>query len=322
MSTIRARLCRCNAADIFLSYYKPFDGSEHPRRPRHIVWETISGDLNFWRAILAECIALFLFVLLAAGSSASWDGSQAASNLHISLSFGLVIAFLVHCFGDVSGAHLNPAVTIPLMVYREISLIRGVLFIVAQCLGAYLGAALLRVVTPFYAQNNASLGCTLLGEHVTIGQGFVVELVATFQLVFTVFSTTDPRRKDTRIPVAFAVGVSVAIGLLFAIPFTGASMNPARSFGPALSAQNWANHWIYWAAPVVGGLTASTVYRFIFAAHPIKNTDHNTVNVPDSFYNNTATELGVVGERLAHTSETELNNNAEMDLESLYSTEV
>ena len=212
MSAIRTRL-----RDIFLSYYKPPNDSERYLGRRQVVRETVNGDLSLWRAVFAECLAVFLFVFLATGSSVAWTGNSAPSNLHVSLSFGLVIAFLVHCFGDASGAHLNPAVTLPLVVYREVSVIRGLLFVVAQCLGAYLGAALLRVATPFDTRYTDTLGCTLLGGDITVGQGFLVEFVCTSQLVFTVFSTTDYRRKDTRIPAALAIGVSVAIGLLVAV---------------------------------------------------------------------------------------------------------
>ncbi|XP_038078625.1 aquaporin AQPAe.a-like [Patiria miniata] len=265
MDVIRKRLRGINAATIFLSYHKLLNESPPGRRRHEVVYETVVGDLILWRAVFTECLAVFLFVFLAAGSSVAWPGGNAPSNLHVSLSFGLVIASLVHCFGDVSGAHLNPAVTLPLMFYRELSLVRGLLYIVAQCLGGFLGAALLRVATPTDPRYDTTLGCTLLGENVSAGQGFIVELVASLQLVFTVFTTTDPRRKDNRIPPALAIGVSVALGLLFAIPFTGASMNPARSFGPALSAGNWSNHWLYWIAPLLAGLIASTVYRRLFA---------------------------------------------------------
>ncbi|XP_022097539.1 aquaporin AQPAe.a-like [Acanthaster planci] len=316
MDRIRARFRGVNAETVFLSHYEPPDGSQSGRR-RRVVFEKVVGNLLLWRAVFTECLAVFLFVFLGTGSSVAWPGANAPSNLHISLSFGLVIGSLVHCFGEVSGAHLNPAVTLPLVVYRELSVVRGLLYIGAQCLGSYLGAALLRAATPADPRYNATLGCTLLGEHISVGQGFAVELIVSLQLIFTVFMTTDPQRKDDRISPALAIGVSVAVGLLIAVPFTGASMNPARSFGPALSAGNWSNHWVYWVAPLLAGLIASTVYRRLFAPGTLtqKQTQANQRQVQrveeesdtGSTLENT---LGAADERVALTSPAvALNNN-------------
>uniref|UniRef100_A0A8K9V270 Aquaporin-4 n=1 Tax=Oncorhynchus mykiss TaxID=8022 RepID=A0A8K9V270_ONCMY len=224
---------------------------------------------DFWRAVSAEYLASLIFVLLSLGSTINWasesDNPPPADLVLISLCFGLAIATMVQCFGHISGSHVNPAVTAAMVVTRKLSLAKGVFYLAAQCLGIT-GAGLLYLVTPVSVRGG--LGVTLVTHILNMGQALLVELLITFELVFTVFATCDPKRSDLNDLVGLAIGVAVTVGHLFAIPYTGASMNPARSFGPAVATMNFENHWVYWVGPILGGIMAAALYEYLFCPDP------------------------------------------------------
>ncbi|XP_073439908.1 aquaporin-4-like [Dendrobates tinctorius] len=218
---------------------------------------------SFWKAVSGEFVATLIFVFLGLGSTVNWgtaDNPQQIDLVQVSLCFGLGIATMVHCFGHISGGHINPAVSIALLCTRNISLAKAIFYTTAQCLGALLAAGLLYLLTPPSLIGN--LGATMINERLSIGHGLLIEIIITFQLVFTICSSCDPRNKDKS--SALAIGISVIIGHLFAINYTGASMNPARSLGPAVITWKWENHWIYWIGPIIGAICASTAYDYIF----------------------------------------------------------
>ncbi|KAK0133268.1 Aquaporin-4 [Merluccius polli] len=227
---------------------------------------------DFWRCVAAEFTAVLIFVLFSLGSTISWTVAEeverppAPNLVLISLCFGLSIATLVQCFGHISGAHLNPAVTAAMVVTKNLSLAKAVFYLLAQCLGSVVGAAVLYGVTPESVRGG--LGVTMVNTSISAGHALVVEVFITFQLVFTVFASCDPKRSDLSGSPALAIGLSVCIGHLFAIPYTGASMNPARSFGPAMVTWSWENHWVYWVAPVLGGILAASFYKYLFCPNP------------------------------------------------------
>lgn len=219
-----------------------------------------------WRATLAEFVATLLFIFLGAGTVVVTGGLigeklTSARLVAIALAHGLAIALLVSATAKISGAHINPAVTFGAWVTGKISLNRGIMYVVAQLVGAIVGALLLAAVIPAAARGN--LGAHGLGSGVTAGGGLVAEIILTFALVFVVFGTAiDPKGLGHLAPVA--IGLTVLVDHLFGVPVTGASMNPARSFGPALVAGAWDNHWIFWIGPLIGGALAALVYEFIF----------------------------------------------------------
>uniref|UniRef100_A0AAY4CU94 Aquaporin-4 n=1 Tax=Denticeps clupeoides TaxID=299321 RepID=A0AAY4CU94_9TELE len=234
----------------------------------------------FWRAISGEFVAMLLFVLLSLGSTIGWSDATPPTDAQdappttaqppdlvlISLCFGLAIATLVQCFGHISGAHINPAVTVAMVATRKLSLAKGVFYVTAQCLGAVAGAGLLYAITPHSVRGG--MGVTTVNRRLSVGAALLVEMLITFQLLFTVCATCDPRRGDLRGSGALAIGLSVCAGHLFAIPFTGASMNPARSFGPALVMSIWENPQVYWVGPVMGGVLAAGLYEYLFCPNP------------------------------------------------------
>nr|XP_056709968.1 aquaporin-4 [Euleptes europaea] len=219
----------------------------------------------FWKAVSAEFLAMLIFVLLSLGSTINWGGAEKplpVDMVLIALCFGLSIATMVQCIGHISGGHINPAVTVAMVCTRKISLAKSVFYIAAQCLGAITGAGILYLVTP--RRVVGSLGVTSVHGDLSAGHGLLVELIITFQLVFTIFASCDSKRSDVTGSVALAIGLSVAIGHLFAINYTGASMNPARSFGPAVIMGKWDHHWIYWVGPIIGAVLAAALYEYIY----------------------------------------------------------
>ncbi|XP_058497996.1 aquaporin-4 isoform X1 [Solea solea] len=228
---------------------------------------------DFWRAVSGEYLATLIFVLLSLGSTVNWAAGEKepprADLVLISLCFGLSIATMVQCFGHISGGHINPAVTAAMVVTRKLSLAKAFFYVVAQCLGAITGAGILYLVTP--AALRGSLGVTTV--NIPVGYGLLVELLITFELVFTVFATCDPKRTDLGGSAALAIGFAVTIGHLFAIPYTGASMNPARSLGPAIVTLNFENHWVYWVGPILGGILAAGLYEYMYCPDPEKKNN-------------------------------------------------
>ncbi|XP_071821937.1 aquaporin-4-like [Apostichopus japonicus] len=217
-------------------------------------------SVKFWRAVLAEFVAMVLLLFVGLGATSTFGG-QSADTVHIALVFGLAIATLVHCTAHISGGHLNPAVTLAFLVMHRITPLRATLYIASQMLGATVGTALCRLVTPL--SNNRYLGPTVVDEDILPSQAIVVEILLTFQLVWTVFATVDGGRKDITGSGPLAIGISVVIGHLSGIKYTGASMNPARSFGSAAIGGQWENHWVYWVGPALGGIIAAMSYDWI-----------------------------------------------------------
>ncbi|KAM6216330.1 aquaporin-6 [Rhynchocyon petersi] len=210
------------------------------------------------KALLAEFLATGLYVFFGVGSALHWP-SALPSVLQIAITFNLATAMAVQITWKLSGAHVNPAVTLAFLVGSQISLPRAVAYVAAQLAGATAGAALLYGVTP--GDVRGTLGTNVVRNDVSAGQAVAVELVLTLQLVLCVFASTDNRQAPGS--PAVILGISVALGHLVGIYFTGCSMNPARSFGPAVIVGKFTVHWIFWVGPLTGAVLASLIYNFI-----------------------------------------------------------
>ena len=223
-----------------------------------------------WQAAVAELIATFAFVFLGAGAvvaamkllgEAGPSGPTGSGLLVIALAHGLAIALLVASIARISGGHINPAVTVSMVVTQKIGLVKGAMYIVGQLVGAALGAYLLMAVIPDASEG--TLGAHALAYNIDAGTGLVIEALLTFFLVFVIFATAvDPRGSPHLAPVA--IGLIVLVDHFIGVPLTGASMNPARTFGPALAAGEWKDHWVYWVGPIVGGIVAAGLYEIVF----------------------------------------------------------
>jgi len=186
----------------------------------------------------------------------------------IALAHGLALSIAVNNFGGISGAHVNPAVPVAALVTRRITPPLALLYIVAQLLGASIAALICREVFPAEAVNAAMLGIPLPAAWAGAGTVFCVEFVLTFLLVTSIFGTAiDERGKTVKIG-GFGIGLTVAFDILAGGPITGASMNPARSFGPALVMGHWEWHGMYWLAPILGACAAALLYHHFLLVTP------------------------------------------------------
>ncbi|KAL1138724.1 hypothetical protein AAG570_008786 [Ranatra chinensis] len=232
------------------------------------------GGGALWRSLLAELAGTLALVMVGCGACITLDPANPPNTVSIALTFGFIIATLAQSLGHVSGCHINPAVTLGLLVAGKSSLLKSLLYAVAQCIGAIAGAAMLKWVVPENAVG--TLGSTLVNDLLTPWQGLVIECFITAVLVVVVQAATDENRPELGGNAApIAIGLAITTCHLFAIPYTGSSMNPARALGPAVVQQLWANHWVYWLGPLLGGLIAGLVYRFILRAPKDDESSYN-----------------------------------------------
>eukprot|EP01124_Arcella_intermedia_P029876 TRINITY_DN640_c0_g1_i3.p1 TRINITY_DN640_c0_g1~~TRINITY_DN640_c0_g1_i3.p1 ORF type:complete len:179 (+),score=24.06 TRINITY_DN640_c0_g1_i3:405-941(+) len=173
---------------------------------------------------------------------------------------------MIYTVANISGGHLNPAVTIGLLTIRQIELFKAIGYIACQLGGGIVGTALMYGVMPDNITEQVYMGATRLAFGVTPAEGCALEICLTFILVFTVCATAelsgDLKSMGRFAPLA--IGYSVLVDHMIGVPFTGASMNPARSFGPAVVGGYWLNHWVYWVGPIVGGILAAVLYHYLF----------------------------------------------------------
>ena len=220
--------------------------------------------MNFIVGGAAELLATFFFVILGAGTvvvTGNITGGELdiPRLLVISITHGIAIMLLVTATANISGGHINPAVTISMIVTKNISITKGIFYITCQLTGATLGALIISWLLP----DAGNLGSHGLGAGITSAQGLGIEIILTFALVFVIFAAAvDPKGIGQLAPIA--IGLTVMADHLLGVPLTGASMNPARSFGPALVSMSWDHHWIYWVGPIVGAILAAVGYKLLF----------------------------------------------------------
>ena len=212
------------------------------------------------------CLAEFIgtFYLCFAGIAAILCTTPAVGAnfglLGIALAHGLALSIAVNTFGGISGGHFNPAVTSGFLITGRIKPGLAAAYVIAQLLGATTAAGVCRVIFPADAVMQANLGIPLPAAWATTGVVLTAEFIMTFLLMTSIFGTAvDERGKAVKIG-GFAIGLTVAFDILAGGAVTGASMNPARSFGPALEMNYWTWHWAYWVAPIAGACVAALVY--------------------------------------------------------------
>ncbi|KAG0484729.1 hypothetical protein HPP92_008621 [Vanilla planifolia] len=217
------------------------------------------------RAVVAEIVLTFLFVFagvgsaMAAGKLAGGDGTIMGLT-SVAVAHALVVAVMISAGLHISGGHINPAVTLGLAVGGHITLFRSVLYILAQLIGAVLACFLLKFLT-----GGLETPVHTLAAGIGAVQGVLMEIVLTFSLLFSVYATiVDPKKSVPNGLGPLLVGLVVGANILAGGCFSGASMNPARSFGPALAAGNFTDHWVYWVGPLIGGVLAGLIYEYFF----------------------------------------------------------
>src|SRR5260221_5956835 len=229
---------------------------------------------HYVKPVVAELIGTFGFVFIGAGSVITNTLTRGTVGLvGIALATGLALAIMITIFAATSGGHINPAVTVGFLVTRRIAPLLGLLYIVAQLVGATLAGLLLRVMYPQAVWQAARLGTPNLAPGVSFGLGVLIEAVLTFFLLLDVFGTAV----DKRAPhiMGLGIGLTVLMDVLVGGPLTGASMNPARTFGPALAGGFWQNDLVYWIGPIVGGVIAALIYEYVIL-HPRQRVGQET----------------------------------------------
>jgi MIP family channel proteins len=223
----------------------------------------VDPSLPLWRRSAAEAFAAFSLVAAGCGAIVvddRYDGVLGA--VGVSLVFGLVVMVMVYATGHLSGAHINPAVTLAFTLTRHFPLREAAAYIAAQCAGATAGALALLAI---WAGRPAELGATV--SSVAAGSAFVYELLMAAILMFVIMAVaTDTRAVGAA--AAIAIGGTITLDALFGGPVTGASVNPARSFGPALVSGTWAGFWIYLAGPVAGAALGALTYQLVRGGRP------------------------------------------------------
>lgn len=178
----------------------------------------------------------------------------------IAICHGLALFVAVAIGANISGGHVNPAVTFGLAVGGQITILTGIFYWIAQLAGSIVACYLLKLVT-------GGLAVPIHGVAAGVGaiQGVVFEIIITFALVYTVYATAvDPKKGSLGTIAPIAIGFIVGANILAAGPFSGGSMNPARSFGPAVASGDFSGHWIYWVGPLLGGGLAGLIYPNVF----------------------------------------------------------
>lgn len=219
--------------------------------------------------LLAEFLGTFFlcFAGIAAILSATPSVGSGAGIVGIALAHGLALSVAVNAFGGISGAHFNPAVSLGFFVVGRLPLRNLGPYIGAQLLGATTAAFICRMMFPVEAVVQAQLGLPLPAVWASAGAVILGEFVMTFLLMIAIFGTAvDQRGQGVKIG-GFGIGLTVAFDILAGGAITGASMNPARSFGPALVVGNFAWHWVYWLAPVAGACVAAILYEKVILEH-------------------------------------------------------
>jgi len=251
------------------------------RDPEDDQWQSL------WRGAISEFSATLMFVFIGTGAVIATKATLGESAIQIpsltviALAHGFAIMVLVYAVGEISGGHINPAVTWACLITHRISVLRAVTYVISQLIGAIVGSALLESIIPPDFQ--FSMGCHSLNPLLTPAQGFGAETIFTFIFIFIVFATAISPFAGKFSPLSsgggreygpgkltpFAVGMTILVLHTVGIPLTGASMNPARSFGPAVVRGTcWANHWIYWIGPLVGSTAAAFIAQAIFLSDP------------------------------------------------------
>jgi MIP family channel proteins len=234
-------------------------------------------DYDPLRRGFAEFVGTFTLVFIGAGSIltfgklfavafAQGGGLQITGLGLVAVAFahGLAIAVMVSALGHISGGHFNPAITLGFLVTRRLAPVLALTYWLAQLAAAVAAAGLLRWFFSETERNAVALGAPGLGGGITQWQGFVIEIVLTFFLVWVVFATAADPGGTFKSIAGLAIGLTITIDILMGGPLTGAAMNPARAFGPQLLQNHWTNGWIWYAGPAVGGALAALAYEWLY----------------------------------------------------------
>jgi aquaporin Z len=212
------------------------------------------------RPLVAEFVGVFFLVFAGTGAIVANTYREGSVGLvGVALAFGLAFAIAVSATMNISGGHINPAVTLGLWSIGRIGWRQAGLYVAAQLLGAVVASLAVKGLYPEMAGRIAQLGAPQLAPVLTLAQGIVIEAILTFFLAFAVMATVvDPAGPKV---AGLAVGLTLTVGMLAGGPLTGGALNPARAFGPALVASAWLSQLVYWVGPILGAIAAMQLYE-------------------------------------------------------------
>jgi len=240
---------------------------------------------SLYTALLAELLGTMMLVIFACGST----NLPTADMTQVALCFGLTIASVIWAIGRVSGANINPAVTIALLVTRRISIVRGLLYFVVQFVGGILGALILKSLSPV----NAPIGAVARHADINVSQAFFIELLTAYMLIIVIFSQIDGQRTDVNGSIPLTIGLAATLNICWAGGLTGAGFNPARAAGPyiirSVDGSNVTEGefvLVYILGPLLGAMVAAIMYEFLFAvnATPQKLKGYFSLNYDTDYY--------------------------------------
>ncbi len=215
--------------------------------------------MELLKKCVAECIGTFVLVLFGCGTACAVGCDTLPGYMLTALAFGLVIVAMAYSIGNVSGCHINPAVSIAMLVSGKMNIKEFFAYIASQFVGAIAGGALLFSIFPA----STNYGSNGLYDNGNIWASLLIEIILTFVFVLAILGVTS--KKGNGAVAGIVIGLSLTLVHIFGIYFTGTSVNPARSFGPAIFAggASFANVWVFIVAPLVGGVLAALIYKFI-----------------------------------------------------------
>ncbi|WKT57168.1 MIP family channel protein [Candidatus Nitrosotenuis chungbukensis] len=225
----------------------------------------VNGRSWFAESIATFCLVFFGPLSVVMAAAAFGTGLTIEGIIMISIGHGAAIGLMVYAFGHVSGAHINPAVTIAMLVTRRIGIKDGIGYIVFQIIGAIIAAFSLKTILPELGAkvNYGTQGGPSALLNNSAMSGFAVEVILTFFLVTVIFMTAVHKKAAAGMH-GIAIGGMIFLLHLVGVPLTGASMNPARTPGPAIASGYWDFHWIYWAGPIIGAIIAGLIMNYVF----------------------------------------------------------
>jgi len=228
------------------------------------------------KSTVAELVGTMFLVIIGCGAAVQWKMND-FDTTQVSLAFGLAVMAIASFTGHISGGNLNPAVSMGLLAGGNLSLLKFVVYVIAQCIGAVIGAAILAGVTPTVITfgtdgsdgtdviEGKGIGNNAVGPFVPVFGAMVMELLMSMLLVLVVYaSAVDGGNKTSPMVAPLLIGLTVTVAHLVLMPYTGTSINPARSLGPALITGTMAHHWVFWVGPLLGGALGGLLYKFVF----------------------------------------------------------
>ncbi|XP_057295285.1 aquaporin-4-like [Hydractinia symbiolongicarpus] len=246
------------------------------RKQRSILHELTK--INFWKGVILEFLSTLLSVMNTCGSTLSLyepgtgDLYPVPSHITVAICAGWGAIVLV-AIGRHEKGYFNPAITFGLCVARKISVLRCILYMIAQTAGGIAGAALLFAFSKEKIRGN--LGAVILHRDVPAYVGCIIEMILVFLIVVTVLTTIDPKNEFTGMSSPLAIGFASAVGMLMAYPYTGAALNPARALAPGLLMNQLNGQWLYWVGPMVGAVLAVFAYKYLFTMSEENDDDED-----------------------------------------------